>query len=127
MLRIFNGFMKTSEWRSSHTIFPGLVVCEVTLPFLPTCRTEDRHMSLINPDLRSRVTPDGAMILDIAADEVITLNATGGYIWARLEEGKTVDQIVATLATETGHDPVVVANDVREFIAQIAEKHLVNL
>jgi hypothetical protein len=84
-------------------------------------------MSLINADLRSRVTPDGAMILDIAADEVITLNATGGYIWARLEEGKTVDQIVATLSTETGHDPVVVANDVREFIAQIAEKHLVNL
>jgi hypothetical protein len=84
-------------------------------------------MLLTNPDLRSRVTPDGAMILDIAADEVITLNATGGYVWARLEEGKTVDQIIASLATETGHDPVEVANDVRAFVARIAEKHLINL
>jgi hypothetical protein len=84
-------------------------------------------MPPINPELRSRVTADGAMILDISADEVITLNATGGYIWARLEEGKTIDQIVASLATETGHDPVAVAKDVSEFVAQIAEKHLVNL
>jgi Coenzyme PQQ synthesis protein D (PqqD) len=84
-------------------------------------------MPSISPQLRSRVTPDGAMILDISADEVITLNATGGYIWARLEEGKTVDQIIENLATETGHDPVIVAKDVRGFIGQIAEKHLVTL
>jgi len=84
-------------------------------------------MPLINPDLRSRVTNEGAMILDISADEVITLNSTGGYIWARLQEGKTVDQIVASLAAETGHDAVAVAKDVREFIDQIAAKSLVNL
>jgi hypothetical protein len=88
---------------------------------------EDRQMPLIKHHLRSRVTPDGAMILDIAADEIITLNATGGYIWARLEEGNTIDQITESLATETGQDSVVVAEDVREFIAQIAEKHLVTL
>jgi hypothetical protein len=84
-------------------------------------------MPLINPELRSRVTPDGAMILDIAADEVITLNATGGYIWARLEQGNSVEEIIANLATESQHDPDVVANDVREFIAQIAAKRLVSL
>lgn len=84
-------------------------------------------MPLISPELRSRVTPDGAMILNISADEVITLNATGGYIWARLEEGIAIDEIVARLAAETGHDAVVVATDVHEFLAQLAEKHLVNL
>jgi hypothetical protein len=84
-------------------------------------------MSPVNPELRSRVTPDGAMILDISADEVITLNGTAGYIWARLEEGKTVDQIIEDLATKTKHDPVVVGNDVREFINQIAAKNLVTL
>jgi hypothetical protein len=84
-------------------------------------------MSLINPDLRSRVTPDGAMILDIAADEVITLNATGGFVWARLEEGKTIDEIVAVLAQESAQDPAVVANDVRDFVEQLTAKQLVTL
>jgi putative NIF3 family GTP cyclohydrolase 1 type 2 len=84
-------------------------------------------MSIVRSDLRSRVTPDGAMILDITADEVITLNGAGGYIWARLEEGKTVDQIVEDIATKTGHEPVAVGNDVREFIEQIAAKNLVTL
>jgi 6-phosphogluconate dehydrogenase (decarboxylating) len=84
-------------------------------------------MPSINPDLRSRVTPDGAMILDISADEVITLNSAGGYIWARLDEGQTVDQIVQDIATKTGHDPVVVAQDVHEFIDQIVARHLVSL
>jgi Coenzyme PQQ synthesis protein D (PqqD) len=88
---------------------------------------EDRQMPLINPELRSRVTPDGAMILDISADEIITLNSVGGHIWARLEEGKTVDQIIEDVATKTGHDPVVVAQDVREFVGQIAARRLVSL
>jgi coenzyme PQQ synthesis protein D (PqqD) len=88
---------------------------------------EGGNVPLISPELRSLVTPDGAMILNILSDEIITLNATGGYIWARLQDGMTLDQIIASLATETGHDPVAVAEDVREFIAQIAEKHLVNL
>ena len=82
-------------------------------------------MPLTNPELRSRVTPDGAMILNISADEMITLNSSGGYIWARLEEGKTIDEIVALLAEETRHDPTVVATDVREFVEQLTAKQLV--
>jgi hypothetical protein len=84
-------------------------------------------MPLINPELRSRVTPDGAMILDISADEVITLNSSGGYIWALLQEDKTVDEIVAVLAKETGRDPALVADDVHDFVEQLTAKHLVTL
>lgn len=84
-------------------------------------------MPTVNPELRSRVTPDGAMILNISADEVITVNATGGKIWAMLEEGKTVAGIIEMLATESGHDPAVVAEDVREFLEQMAAKKLVTL
>jgi hypothetical protein len=67
------------------------------------------------------------MILDISADEVITLNSSGGYIWARLQEGKTVDEIVAVLAKETGRDLALVADDVHEFVEQLTAKHLVTL
>jgi Coenzyme PQQ synthesis protein D (PqqD) len=84
-------------------------------------------MPLINPELRSRVTPDGAMLLNIAADEVITLNSSGGYIWARLEEGKTIDEIVGMLAGETMQDSTIVASDVREFVEQLTLKQLVTL
>lgn len=82
-------------------------------------------MPIVKPGLRSLVTTDGAMILDIEADEMTTLNPTGGYVWARLQEGKTVEDIVASLTKETGQNPVVVAADVKEFIEQLAEKRLV--
>jgi hypothetical protein len=84
-------------------------------------------MPLTKPGLRSRVTPDGAMILDPAADEVITLNDTAGYIWARLEEGKPVEQIIEDVAMTTGHEPAVVAQDVCEFVRQLTAKHLLTL
>lgn len=82
-------------------------------------------MSVISPDLRFHVTPEGAMILDVAADEIITLNATGGYVWARLKEGKDANEIAAGLAKETGHDAAVVANDVHELVEQLTNMKLV--
>ncbi len=86
---------------------------------------EESHMPLVKSDLRSLVTAEGAMILDIAADELTTLNSTGGYVWARLREGKTVDEIVADLAKETGQDPTVVEKDVHEFIEGLTQRRLV--
>lgn len=82
-------------------------------------------MPVVKPDLRSLVTADGAMILDIAADEMTTLNSTGGYVWARLREGKTEEEIVTDLARDTGHDTATVAIDVHDFIEHLTEKHLV--
>jgi len=84
-------------------------------------------MPSLKPELRSLVTPEGAMILDISADELTTLNSTGGYVWARLREGKGIGEIIADLAKETGHDPAVVASDVHEFLEQLTANHLVAL
>jgi Coenzyme PQQ synthesis protein D (PqqD) len=84
-------------------------------------------MLSISPELRSLITPEGAVILNISADRMITINPTGAYIWARLQEGKTIDQIIESLAAETGHDLVLVANDVQEFLEQMAEKRLLSL
>ena len=84
-------------------------------------------MSSSNSQLRSLVTPEGAMILNIASDQMITLNSMGGYVWARLQEGKSVEGIISDLARETGHDPAVVANDVHEFVEQLTQRNLVHL
>jgi hypothetical protein len=84
-------------------------------------------MSLTNSQLPSLVTPEAAMILNIASDQIITLDPMGGYVWARLKEGKSVDEIISNLAKETGHDPAVITNDVHEFVEQLTQRHLVIL
>ena len=84
-------------------------------------------MPVVKQDLKSLVTTEGAMILDISADELTTLNSTGGYIWSGLRDGKSVDAIVAELVKETGQDPAVVASDVQEFLEQLMARHLVTL
>jgi len=81
-------------------------------------------MSAVKSDLRSLVTAEGAMILDVAADELTTLNATGGYVWARLREGETIDQIVRDLAADTGEETAVIAADVQEFVKELVMTNL---
>jgi hypothetical protein len=67
------------------------------------------------------------MILNIASDQMSTLNSMGGYVWERQQEGKSVDEIIPNLAKQTGHDPAVVANNVHKFVEQLTERHLVIL
>ena len=65
------------------------------------------------------VDQDGAAILDIEHDAIVTLNSTGGYIWERLQKQRSVDDIVGELANDTGANTAVVAADVRDFVEQL--------
>lgn len=82
-------------------------------------------MPAAKSDLRSIVTAEGAMILDIEADELTTLNTTGGYVWARLRKGATVAEVVADLAKDTGQDESAISKDVHEFVQQLRERRLI--
>ena len=77
--------------------------------------------------LRSIVDHDGAVILDIPGNRMATLNTTGAYIWARLQEGKTTDSIVAELARDTGQEVHVVETDIHEFLEQLKKKRLLDV
>lgn len=81
-------------------------------------------MPEIASHIRSAVEADGAAILDIERNEIVTLNATGGFVWDRLRRGESVDSIVRELSEATGTDLDVVEADVRAFLGQLAEKHL---
>jgi hypothetical protein len=74
--------------------------------------------------LRSIIDHDGAVILDIERDSMLTLNFTGGYVWEKLKQGKLIDEIVRELASDTGTDLVIVDRDVRAFINELKSKHL---
>jgi hypothetical protein len=81
-------------------------------------------MQATAPHLRSVVDQDGAVILDVEHDTMLTLNSTGGYIWQKLEQGKLIDEIVSELARDTGADLAAVDRDVHVFLEQLKSKHL---
>jgi Coenzyme PQQ synthesis protein D (PqqD) len=86
---------------------------------------EGRQMFTVTPNLRSIVDHDGAVILDIPGNAMITLNATGGYIWKLLERGLQIDEIAAEMARETGVDEAIAARDIYEFMEQLKARQLV--
>jgi hypothetical protein len=82
------------------------------------------RMQTIIPNIRSVVDRDGALILDITHDRILTLNPTAGFIWDKLEKGHAVSRIVQELAQGTSMDPALIASEVEAFIEQLREKLL---
>jgi 6-phosphogluconate dehydrogenase (decarboxylating) len=76
-------------------------------------------------NVRSIVDHDGAVILDIPRNAMITLDATGAYVWERLQRGLQTDAIISELARDTGADEVMIAKDVEAFMDELKSKHLV--
>ena len=76
--------------------------------------------------LRSIIDHDGAVILDIEHDAMLTLNFTGGYVWEKLKQGKLIDEIICELARETGADLAAVDRDVRAFFDELKARRLLN-
>lgn len=81
-------------------------------------------MAAMPAHLRSIVDHDGAVILDIEHDAMLTLNSTGAYVWEKLQQGRSIDEIVCELARESSTDTVTVDHDVREFLDLLKAKQL---
>ncbi|MCU1226200.1 MAG: hypothetical protein JWQ42_4293 [Edaphobacter sp.] len=76
-------------------------------------------MSPIPPGLSTVVNQDGAAVLDVSRNQITTLNSTGGFIWERLRQGRTVEQAIDDLAIESNTDPLIVKGDVIKFLEQL--------
>jgi Coenzyme PQQ synthesis protein D (PqqD) len=83
-----------------------------------------RAMVSQGPNLKAIVNEDGAVILDIDHDLMSTLNPTGAYVWQGLQRGETIEMIISNLSRDTGEDSLLVEPDVREFVAELQQKHL---
>jgi len=77
-----------------------------------------------NSYLQTVVDQDGAAILDIDRGQVSTLNATGAFVWQRLQRGETIEVIILNLACETGEEIHIIECDVRTFVELLKEKQL---
>lgn len=78
------------------------------------------------PHLRTVVNQDGAAVLDVSRNQITTLNSTGGFVWERLQQGRTVEQAIQDLATESNTDPAVVERGVHAFLEQLRSEHLLS-
>ena len=74
--------------------------------------------------LRTITNQDGAAILDVPRHQITTLNSTGGFIWQRLQQGLSAEQVIRDLATESDTDPAIVEKEVHYFIEQLRSKQL---
>jgi hypothetical protein len=86
---------------------------------------EVRTMVTVTSNVRSIVDHDGAVILDIPRNAIITLDATGAYVWRKLQSGLQIDAIIAELVRDTGADEAMIAKDVDAFMDQLKSRHLV--
>lgn len=75
-------------------------------------------------DIQSIVDQDGAVLLDRQHGQMVTLNPTGGIVWRMITEGRTVAEVVQNLALRLGLSEAQVADDVKEFLGQLRELHL---
>jgi hypothetical protein len=81
-------------------------------------------MLSLRRDLGTVINQDGAAILDVSQNQITTLNSTGGFIWDRLQQGRTVEQVIQDLAAESNTDPPVVERGVIAFVEQLKAAHL---
>jgi 6-phosphogluconate dehydrogenase (decarboxylating) len=81
-------------------------------------------MSVIAPNIHSVVDRDGAVILDVEHDLMVTLNSTGAYVWEKLRQGRIIDEIISDLATDSDTDIATVDRDVRAFMDQLTREKL---
>lgn len=56
---------------------------------------------------------------------MVPLNSIGGYIWNKLQEGFSVDEIVRELVRDADIDAATIESDVHRFLEQLATMHLV--
>jgi len=81
-------------------------------------------MSTSSPKLRTVVNQDGAAVLDVSRNQITTLNSTGGFIWDKLQQGRTVEEAIQDHAIESDTDLAVVERGVYTFLEQLKAEHL---
>lgn len=76
-------------------------------------------MAISDSDISSVVDQNGAVVLDAKRGLIMTMNATGGFVWTRLERRMTLDRIARELAQESGAEIGVVEADLHAFAEEL--------
>jgi Coenzyme PQQ synthesis protein D (PqqD) len=74
--------------------------------------------------VRSVADSDGTTVLDLQANLILALNQTGAFIWERIKDGHSFDDIVDSLVEATRMDRIDVETDTREFMQDLVKRGL---
>lgn len=81
-------------------------------------------MRAICSSIRRTRTPDGGILLDVARGQMFSLNAIGSTILDLLEAGNDEERIAEHLSVVCDTDLDVVRFDVREFLENLSQQHI---
>jgi hypothetical protein len=79
----------------------------------------------ISEYVRTTITQDGAVLMNIKGGHMLTLNLTGSIIWQQLADGRSPEQIADTLSPQFGIPREQALADVNEFLQQLEAQHLI--
>ena|SRR5712664_989747 len=79
----------------------------------------------ISEYVRTTITQDGAVLMNIKGGHMVTLNPIGSIIWQQLSDGRSPERIAAHLASEFGISGEQASADVSEFLEQLEGQHLI--
>ena len=79
----------------------------------------------ISEHVRTTITQDGAVLMNIKGGSMLTLNPSGSIIWQQLSDGRSPEQITSHLASEFGISREQASADVNEFLEQLEAQHLI--
>ena len=60
------------------------------------------------------------------ANVMVTLNETGGFLWEKLSEGATEEQLVDALLENYEVDKALASTDVKAFITKLSDNNLLD-
>jgi hypothetical protein len=76
--------------------------------------------------VRTNLTDDGLVVLDIEKGRIFTANPIAAHIWQNLVVGnKPKPEVVDAIVEEWGSTPDVVAKDLEEFVVQLKLQQLI--
>ena len=78
-----------------------------------------------SPHVRSSVTGDGIILLDIRTGQIFSANPVAARIWSGLEQGQSMPSIVDGLVSDLGADRAIAERDVADFVGALRAKALV--
>lgn len=79
------------------------------------------------PDLLWRYASGAVLVLRPGSNDLLELDGTAVDLWHALEVPRTVDEVSSTLSARYGAHPAEVASDVREALAVLTERDIVQV
>lgn len=85
---------------------------------------ETKELYTRNPDFIFRKIVDEMILVPIHKnvadmDAIFTLNEVGAFVWAKIEQPCSLDEIQKSLADEFDADPKIIQSDLRQFLTEM--------